>query len=157
MLRSIAVVTALLLLTVGCAGSDAAPDAARQQEPLSADDHEIRAAIESYYNAFLNADVDALVDALHPEGPMYPAPTMIDELRATADETTLDGTATIKDYRVIASRENEATVWVAMSISADLAGDGRLSRDEQTALCDMRKLEGHWKLAATRTDPARFR
>jgi len=44
----------------------------RRTDGLLDDKAQITHVIEQYFNAYMQADVDSLLSALHPEGPMYP-------------------------------------------------------------------------------------
>ena len=75
--------------------------------PTSPENEQLyKIAIERYFNAYIKADLDTLLDALDPTGPMYPKPPAIKQLRETASNNALQGAATVREIKVIEESPN---------------------------------------------------
>jgi len=105
-----------------------------------------KAAVERYFNAYLQADLDSLLDSLDPQGPMYPQPAAIEQLRTSAGGNALQGEAVVKDLTVITDNTDTARVNVTISMRVDVNGNGNFQEETDVVICELRFKDGMWRL-----------
>jgi hypothetical protein len=105
-----------------------------------------KAAIERYFNAYMQADVDTLLDSMDPDGPMYPAPDAIEQLRSTASGGAVPGTTEVTDISVIEESTDSARVQATVFVQADLDGTGTFTEETQEVIAELRLGDGTWRL-----------
>jgi hypothetical protein len=105
-----------------------------------------KVAIERYFNAYIKADLDTLLDALDPAGPMYPKPPAIKQLRETASNNALQGAATAKELQVIEQSAERARVSLTMFMRVDVNKDGHFREETSHPICELRLKEGKWRI-----------
>jgi len=102
--------------------------------------------IESYSNAYMKADLAALLASLHPDGPMYPKPAAINQLRSSATGNALQGEAVVKTIDVLEQNDSRARVRVTLFMRADIYRHGNFREETSHPTCELRKHEGSWRL-----------
>jgi hypothetical protein len=114
----------------------------------TATDNEVlyKVAIERYFNSYIKADLDNLLDSLHPDGPMYPSPAAIEQLRATASSNALQGRAEVKDITVLEEGADRARVKVTLFMRVDVNGNGTFQEETSYPTCELRLKDGKWRL-----------
>jgi hypothetical protein len=138
---------ALIVLLSACAVKSASPSAAPSATATTPDNSSLyKAAIERYFNAYIQADVDTLLDALDPNGPLYPAPEAIAQLRATASTNALQGEAVVQDITIDEESADKALVTVTLYMRVDLQSDGNFQEDTGTISCELRFIDGKWRI-----------
>ena len=105
-----------------------------------------KAAIERYFNAYIQADTDTLLDSLDPDGPMYPQPAAIEQLRATASGNALQGEAVVKDITVVEESADKAQVEVTLYMRVDIYSNGNFREETSYPICELRLKDGKWRL-----------
>jgi hypothetical protein len=105
-----------------------------------------KVAIERYFNAYIKADLDTLLDALDPAGPMYPKPPAIKQLRETVTSNALQGAATVREIKVIEQSSEKARVSVTMFMRVDVNRDGSFREETSHPTCELRLGEGKWRI-----------
>ena len=108
-------------------------------------------AIERYFNAYMKADIDGLLASLHPEGPMYPEPAAIQQLRNTASGNALPGEAVVKQIEILEEGEAEARVRVSLLMRVDIGNSGNFREETSHLTCELRKHYEEWRLFNTTT------
>lgn len=138
---------ALIVLLSACAVKSGSSPAAPSATATTPDNSSLyKAAIERYFNAYIQADVDTLLDALDPNGPLYPAPEAIAQLRATASTNALQGEAVVQDITIDEESADKALVTVTLYMRVDLQSDGNFQEDTGTISCDLRFIDGKWRI-----------
>jgi hypothetical protein len=115
------------------------------QKPEKAEDL-YKAAIERYFNAYMKADLDVLLDALDPAGPMYPKPPAIEQLRQTAKGNALQGSATASEIKILEQSPQKARVAFKMFIRVDINSDGHFREETSHPTCELRRTGGKWRI-----------
>ena len=105
-----------------------------------------KVAIERYFNAYIKADVDTLLDSLHPDGPMHPQPAAIKQLRATASGNALPEEAVVKDITVVEESADKAQVKVTLFMRVDINKNGSFQEETSHPICELRLKAGKWRL-----------
>lgn len=113
------------------------------------------AAIERYYDAYIHADVDELLDSLDKTSPAYPDDNTIEELRTTAADNVLAGTTTVTALNIDYEAAAAATVTASVTLQVDVAKDGNFIEQSGDITVELRLNEGVWRIynmaAATTT------
>ncbi len=109
-------------------------------------------AIERYFNAYMKADPDALLDSLDPDGPMYPSSSAIQQLRSTAKGNAVHGEATVKDASILSESSKKAVVKVSLFMRVDIYGDGNFREETSLTTCELRLSNGKWRLYNAETN-----
>jgi hypothetical protein len=105
-----------------------------------------KVAIEHYFNAYIKADIDNLLDALHPDGPMYPQPAAINQLRSSANENALKGNAVAKDISIIEESIDKVRVKITLFMRVDVNNNGNFQEETAYPTCELRLKNGKWRL-----------
>lgn len=105
-----------------------------------------KAAVERYFNAYIQADLDTLLDSLDPQGPMYPQPAAIEQLRASTSGNALQGEAVVKDLTVIEDSTDTARVNVTLYMRVDVNSNGNFQEETSAVICELRFKDGKWRL-----------
>jgi hypothetical protein len=109
-------------------------------------DKTYKSAVERYFNAYMKADLDTLLDSLDPAGPMYPKPAAIAQLRATAAGNAVPGEAAVKQLTVVEPNNQKAIVKMTMVIRADLNRTGNYQTETSHPTCELRSNGGKWRI-----------
>jgi hypothetical protein len=104
------------------------------------------AAIERYFNAYIQADLDALLDSMDPAGPLYPDAAAIEQLRATAGQNALEGEALVTALTVLEESADAASVQATLAIRVDVAGDGNFEEQTGNLTCELKFSDGKWRI-----------
>jgi hypothetical protein len=105
-----------------------------------------KAAIERYFNAYIKADLDTLLDSLDPEGLLYPEPETIQNLRDTAESSAVEGEAVVKDITVLEESSVKAKVKATVYMRIDMSGSGDFQEDTSDVTFDLSFKDGTWRL-----------
>ena len=99
----------------------------------------------------MKADLDTLLDSLDPNGPMYPQPAAIKQLRSTASGNALQGSAVVKDLSVLEESPDKARVRVTLFMSVDIYSNGNFREETSHPTCELRLKDGKWRLFNMKT------
>jgi len=138
----------LLLITifiVQSCGKKSPSETTSSSSNLS-DEVQITRVIEQYFYAYMKADVDSMLLALHPDGPMYPDDLAIKKLRETAAGNSVVGQTKITGIKIIENDQSSAQVKIQIFMKADVYGNGNFKEEKSTLVCEMKKLNGEWLL-----------
>jgi hypothetical protein len=105
-----------------------------------------KTAIERYFNSYIQADVENLLDSMDPDGPLYPGPDAIEKLRSTAAGGAVPGSTEVTGISVIEESADSARVQATVFMRADLEGTGTFTEDTQDVVCELRLKDGTWRL-----------
>jgi hypothetical protein len=105
-----------------------------------------KAAIERYYNAVLQVDVDTFLDSLDPLGPLYPNDTYIKQLRDKAVNGAYPGEVAVKELTVLEESDTRAKVKVTLFIRVDVDRSGNFYEDTFTPTFDLTCKDGVWRI-----------
>jgi hypothetical protein len=100
--------------------------------------------IEQHLNALIQSDTDAYLSSLDPNGPFYPGPEAIQELRDTESEVTLIGEASVENLSVIEESANRAQVRATIFTRFDLHNTGEFTENTADFLFELTLVNGKW-------------
>jgi len=106
-----------------------------------------KAAIERYYVAVINYDVDTVLDCLDPLGPAYPDAASIDQLRADAiDKTSPAGEVIVKKLVTLEESGSRATVKVTLFMNVDFDNNGEFFEQTYYPTFELTFKDGLWRI-----------
>jgi hypothetical protein len=100
--------------------------------------------IEQHLNALIQADTDAYLGSLDPNGPFYPGPEAIQELRDTESESAFNGEARVEKLSVIEESTNRAQVRATIFTRFDLLDTGEFKENTSDFLFELTLVDGKW-------------
>jgi hypothetical protein len=103
-------------------------------------------AIERYLKAYIKADLDTLLDSLDADGPLYPSPDTIENLRNTANGSAVEGEVIVKELTVLEESSAKAKVKATVYMHLDMSGNGDWQEDTRDVIFDLTLKNGTWRL-----------
>jgi len=77
-----------------------------------------KTTIDEYYQAYVNADIDGMLNILDPAGPLYPAKSTIQQWRDNPDAYKVDGEIRVDSLAIISENISRAKVQVVLYMHA---------------------------------------
>lgn len=103
-------------------------------------------AIERYLYAYIKADLDTLLDSMDADGPLYPSPDVIENLRNTAESSAMEGEVIVKELTVLEESPNKTKVKASVYIRLDTSGNGDWQEDTRDTTFELTFKNGAWRL-----------
>jgi hypothetical protein len=154
MKRFFAVTLSIMLLVSVLASCSSNTDIPGSTISNTAVDNKVlyKVAIERYFNAYIKADLDTVLDSLDPDGPLYPGPDAIEQLRDTAGGSAVEGEAVIQDLTVLEESASSARVKATLFMRVDLNNTGNFQEETDYPICELRFKDGMWRLFNVETE-----
>ena len=105
-----------------------------------------KTAIERYLNAYIKADLDTMLDSMDADGPLYPSPDAIENLRNTAEGSAIEGEIIVKELTVLEESSTKAKVKASIYMRLDISGNGDWQEDTSDTTLDLTLKNGTWRL-----------
>ncbi|OGN99771.1 MAG: hypothetical protein A2Y58_03950 [Chloroflexi bacterium RBG_13_51_52] len=105
-----------------------------------------KTALERYFNAYIQADLDALLDSLDPDGPLYPDPDDIQNLRDTAAGNSYEGKVVVSDISILEEGDGRARIKAKLYMAIDLYDNGQYQEQESYFIFELTLKGGKWRL-----------
>jgi hypothetical protein len=102
--------------------------------------------LERYFNAYIKADLDTLLDCLDPDGPLYPEPEAIQNLRDSAAGSAVKGQADASDIDILDEGDGRARVKAEIFLSIDPNNNGEYVNQVSTFIFEFTVKNGKLRL-----------
>jgi hypothetical protein len=104
-----------------------------------------RAAIERYFAAYLDTNVDTTLASLDTDSPMYPSEEEIESARSTED-VVIKGEITVNNMVVVTENPTKATVKADIYRHVDIGETGNWAEDTSKLIFDLTYKNGAWRI-----------
>ncbi len=139
MKKIITVVLSLILLTgifsVACSSGSGG----------GANTNAYKAAIDRYFQAYLDTDVDATLESMDTDSPLYPSAETIEAARSSED-VVIKGEITVNNLVVVTESLTQATVKADIYRHVDIGETGNWEEDTTNLVFDLTYKNGAWRI-----------
>lgn len=114
MKRVVAVILCLMMLIpvfTACSSNNVASNSQNTSEIY-------KTTIDDYYQAYVNADIDAMLKLIDPAGPLYPDESAIQQYRNNPDANKIDGEIKVDSLTILSENISTAKVQVVLYMHA---------------------------------------